>query len=297
MQETTGRMPFDGDQTWYRIVGDLGEKIPLLTIHGGPGNTHYYLRPLDLLAERYGRPVVYYDQIGCGNSRAASDPERWTLDFFERELVALRAWLAERHGIERVFLLGQSWGGMLLMHYAAQRPEGVAGVILASTLADTDLWVDEAQRLRSYLPQAMRDALVRADETDNYETPEARAAIAEYYRRHVAAVPEGSRGAWDNPFRDDPVAAEVYETMQGKSEFLMTGNLKHWSIVDQLGRIEAPVLITSGIADEATPVQQKLIYDHIPGARWELLPGTHGTHMEFPERYCAVVEEFMERVE
>lgn len=297
MKETTGRMPFDGDETWYRIVGEPSHKTPLLTIHGGPGNTHYYLRPLDLLAEQYGRPVIYYDQIGCGNSPAGSNPERWTLDFFERELMALRAWLAEQHGIERVFLLGQSWGGMLLMHYAAQCPANVAGVILASTLADTDLWVDEAQRLRSYLPPEMRDALVRADETDDYETPEAKAAIAEYYRRHVAAIPEGSRGPWDNPLRGDPVADEVYVTMQGKSEFLMTGNLKHWSVVDQLGQIEAPVLITSGIADEATPVQQKLIYDHIPGAQWELLPGTHGTHMEHPERYCAVVEEFMERVE
>ena len=48
-----GYMPFKGYKTWYRIVGenDLG-RLPLLTIHGGPGNTHWYLRSLDELARK-----------------------------------------------------------------------------------------------------------------------------------------------------------------------------------------------------------------------------------------------------
>ena len=62
---------FQGYKTWYRIVGDLANtppgKFPVLMLHGGPGIPHERLEPLEALFET-GRPVVFYDQLGCGNS-------------------------------------------------------------------------------------------------------------------------------------------------------------------------------------------------------------------------------------
>ena len=138
-----GYMPFKGYKTWYRIVGDndLG-RLPLLTIHGGPGNTHWYLRSLDELARKYHRQVIYYDQIGCGYSKAPSNPDMWSAELFEEELYELRRHL----GLEHVHLLGQSWGGMLELQYATHRPSGVASMVVASSPADMDLWLSEAFR-------------------------------------------------------------------------------------------------------------------------------------------------------
>jgi proline iminopeptidase/L-proline amide hydrolase len=83
--------------------------------------------------------------------------------------------------------------------------------------------------------------------------------------------------------------------MQGASEFVVTGKLSHWSIVRDLPRIAQPVLVTSGIADECTPLIAKQEADLIPHARWELFPnGTHWVHGEQPERYNRIVEEFLE---
>src|SRR5215471_16293345 len=64
-----GYIPFKGYQTWYRIVGEKEEpgKLPLLCLHGGPGACHDYLESLDAMADT-GRCVIYYDQLGCGNS-------------------------------------------------------------------------------------------------------------------------------------------------------------------------------------------------------------------------------------
>ena len=75
-----GYADFRGYRTWYRVAGDLAsEAVPLLALHGGPGSTHHYFAPLDGLAAE--RPVVVYDQIGCGDSDRPQDIE-WSVDVF-----------------------------------------------------------------------------------------------------------------------------------------------------------------------------------------------------------------------
>lgn len=61
---------------------------PLVVVHGGPGLPHQYLRSLADLA-RPRRPVVFYDQLGCGRSRleGAARTEAWSLSVFVEELV------------------------------------------------------------------------------------------------------------------------------------------------------------------------------------------------------------------
>lgn len=292
MEETLGRMPFKGYETWYRVVGEPRDgHLPLLTIHGGPGNTHYYLRSLDALAEKYGRQVIYYDQVGCGNSSHLTDvAAEASAELFEEELVALR----EHLGLDHCHILGQSWGGMLALQYATHHPEGVESMIIASSPASMDLWLQEALRLRSYLPKEMEEALAQADVDGDYERPEVKAASEVYYRRHVSEKPEDTRP--DNLRKPwlDPAGDEVYHVMQGMSEFVVTGKLSGWSVVDDLPSITIPTLVTSGTADEATPLISKQIADAVPDARWELIPGTHCVHLEKPELYNAIVEAFME---
>src|ERR1700677_2786247 len=105
-------------QTWYKVIGDLKTSStgrPLVTLHGGPGACHNYLLPsLSELPEKYGVPVVFYDQIGNGKSthyrEKRLDTNFWTPDLIMSELENL----LEHLGIGDDYdLLGQSWGGML----------------------------------------------------------------------------------------------------------------------------------------------------------------------------------------
>src|SRR3954464_386740 len=117
-----GVVPFRGFNVWYRIVGDREEpgKLPLLCLHGGPGVPHDYLEPLEALAAT-GRRVIFYDQLGCGNSDHPHDPSLWSVELFVEEVGAVRRAL----GLEAVHILGQSWGGMLGMEYALTQPSGL----------------------------------------------------------------------------------------------------------------------------------------------------------------------------
>ena len=109
-----GFIPFRGYKIWYRIVGkQTAGKLPLLCLHGGPGVPHDYLEPLEAMAAS-GRRIIFYDQLGCGNSDQPHDPSLWNIGLFIEELGVVRQTL----GLDKVHLLGQSWGGMLAMQYA-----------------------------------------------------------------------------------------------------------------------------------------------------------------------------------
>src|SRR5260370_21540380 len=107
-----------GGRVWYHIIGTARPGVPLLCLHGGPGMPHDYLEPLaDLAASR---PVIFYDQLGCGRSDRPGDDSLWTTDRFVEELAVVRASL----GLGRLHLFGNSWGGWLPLQYTLhRRPE------------------------------------------------------------------------------------------------------------------------------------------------------------------------------
>ena len=121
---------------------------PLLLLHGGPGACHDYLESMAAFSAT-GRRVIFYDQQGCGNSDQPDDPARWTIDFYLREIDAVRAAL----GLERVHILGQSWGGMLLMEYLVRQPPGLVSAVVASSPASMPT-VDVRDRAAARCPAA-----------------------------------------------------------------------------------------------------------------------------------------------
>ncbi len=284
-----GYMPFKGYQTYYRIVGECKDgKLPLLALHGGPGCAHDYLESLDAIADKYGRAVYYYDAIGCGRSPVPTGNEDlYSAELFEEELVEIRKCL----GLDHVHILGQSWGGMLMMLYATHHPEGVASMIIASSPASAQSWVKEANRLRTYLPQEMQDVLLKADELGTTDLPGYQEAYDEYYRRHVCKLDPYP----DFVTRSFSQMGEPYYVMQGASEFVITGKMGTYDVTADLPSVTIPTLVTSGLLDEATPLVAKEVVDLIPGAKWELIEGgTHLCHVEYPDLYNEIVEKFME---
>jgi len=289
-----GTIPYEGGETWYRIVGDGEEpgKLPLVCLHGGPGAPHDYLEPLEELAPT-GRRVVFYDQIGCGKSWVEKPADFWTVELFVREVQAVRDAL----GLDRIHLFGSSWGGMLAMEYALTTPAGVASLVLSSSPPSIPVWEAETGRLRRDLPADVQAVLDEHEAAGTLDSPEYEAASMEFYKRHVCRV---------DPFPDYVLRTfaglgehpDVYMTMQGPNEFVITGTLKTWDITDRLGEIDLPTLITTGAQDEFTPIQAQALNAGIK--RSELVSFEDASHMQFaerPERYRAVVAGFLDYVE
>lgn len=283
---TEGRIPFKGYSTWYRIAGEAeaAGKLPLLALHGGPGACHDYLLSLDAMTAT-GRRVIYYDQLGCGlSSLPESKPDWWTVDLFCEEIDAVRAAL----GLERIHLLGQSWGGMLAMEYMIRQPRGIASLTIASSPASMIQWVSEANRLRAKLPADVQATLTLHEQNDTTGHPDYIAATQKFYDLHVCRVPQPDYV--QRSFAKLGENPEVYNTMNGPNEFHVVGTLKNWDIIEQLPKINAPTLVTSGKYDEATPLISGTVYTGIPGARWVTFDNSsHMAHVEEAERYMQVL--------
>ena len=289
-----GHVEFRGFKVWYRIVGDseAKDKLPVLCLHGGPGATHDYLEPLKALSGS-GRRVIFYDQLGCGKSPVPSDPDMWTVELFVEEVDVVR----EALGLDRLHILGQSWGGMLGMEYALTRPKGLASLIAVSSPASMPLWVAEANRLRKELPPAVQQVLLKHERAGTTQDAAYQEAMMVFYRRHLCRLnpwPEPLRRSFAKMMQD----AEVYHTMNGPSEFHVIGVIKDWDITARLGEIDVPTLVISGRYDEATPALVEAVHRGIPNSEWVLFENSsHSVHMEEPERFLQVVSRFLDRVE
>ncbi|HIX99918.1 proline iminopeptidase-family hydrolase [Faecalicatena contorta] len=292
MKITEGYMPYLGYQTYYRIAGECRDgKKPLLLLHGGPGSTHNYFEVLDALADT-GRAVISYDQLGCGNSYVDGHPELWCQKTWDNELMELRRHL----GLDQVHLLGQSWGGMLAIEYLCDyQPEGVASVILSSTLSSASLWAKEQHRMIRFLSQEDQEAIAEAERTGNFDTPEYLAANSRFMERHCDSPSADTPECVTRPKRS---GKEAYLYGWGPNEYNPTGSLGSWEYTDKLERIKCPALIISGTNDLCTPLIAKTMYDRIPNARWELFDGCrHMCFVEDNEKYIRLLTEWLDQTE
>ena len=255
-------------RTWYRVTGE-GGRTPLVSLHGGPGSTHNYFRPLERLADE--RPVVVYDQLGCGRS---DRPEvDWSLAIFTEELEHLCGHL----GLDKIHLLGTSWGGMLALEHALARPESVRSLVLSSTLASADEWVDEVKRLR--------DAIEGEDDE----------VLNEFERRHFF---RGENDPLELVRMREEKSSAVYEAMWGPNEWTMTGALAGWDVRPRLGELRMPTLILRGAHDLSTDAIAKTLTTGIPHAREVVFAeSSHTPVLEETERYLRAVRDFFYDVE
>ncbi len=288
MKIQEGYMPFMNYRTYYRIVGDnSSQKAPLLLLHGGPGSTHNYFELLDDLAND-GRMVISYDQLGCGNSFVEGHQELWNMETWIGELKALRRYL----NLNRVHILGQSWGGMMLIAYLIDHShEGIQSAILSSTLSSSTLWSREQHRLISFMPEKEQAAIAEAERTGNWESPECLAANDHYTVLH-ACDSDGERP--ECLTRKKRFGTESYLTAWGPNEYTPLGNLRNFDYTDRLHEINTPCLIINGTNDECTPLLAKTMFDRIPHVRWELMEGArHMTFVDQTEQYCKLLNEWM----
>lgn len=286
MQTQEGYLDVPGGQVWYKVVG-TGEATPLLTLHGGPGAGHDYIESLQELSTD--RPVIFFDQLGCGKSDKPDDLSLWRLDRFVDEVSAVRKAL----GLEKVHLLGQSWGGWLAIEYMIGEPTGIASLTLASTSASIPQFVSEAGKLISELPGNMGETIRRLELEGDFGNPKFEAAMMEFYKRHLCRL-----DPWPDPVIRSIGNLDgniVYQTMNGPTEFTVIGNLKDWDRTDKLSKIVAPTLITCGGYDEVPEACSKTLLQGITNSQMYVFKqSSHMAHLEEKESYLELVGRFLE---
>lgn len=279
-----GFVPVTGGRIYYRIFG-TGPGTPLLALHGGPGYPSDSLEALADLGDE--RPVILYDQLGCGRADRPDDESLWVIERFVEEIVLLRNAL----NLPDLILFGHSWGTMLGVDYLLTRPQGVHKVVLSSAALSIPRWVADAQKLIAAMPPDVGEALDRHLAAGTTNSEEYRAAEQEYNKLHL----------FRQAVRPDPLqralkgfSLPVYSYMWGPSEPHATGTLKTYDRVNRLAEIAQPVLMTCGRYDEATPASTEFYASHFPDARVMVFENSaHTALFEQQTDYIQTLREFL----
>ena len=251
-----------GGRIWYKRSG-TGPGMPVILLHGGPGYNSFYLKALEALGSD--RPVIRYDQLGGGKSGPMTDTTEMTIEHFVGELDSLRSAL----GFDRVHIVGHSWGTILGFEYYRAHPEHVASLTLGSAALDIPTWERNARRLVRTLSDSAQRAISVREAEHKFDAPDYQAALEEFYGKYV----------WRHPVAADldstikTANMQIYNFMQGPSEFTITGTLKAYDVTKLLRTIKVPTLYTVGEFDEADPPTIRHFASLTPGAKVAVIPG------------------------
>jgi len=275
-----------GGKIYWRRFG-TGGKTPLLTLHGGPGAAHNYLLSMQALADE--RPVIFFDQLGCGKADAPEDENVYTVQRAVDEVDAVR----EALGLQQVVLYGHSWGTLLATEYLCQgRGVGVERLILGGAFASIPQAVAGMQRLIASMPNGFSAKLHALEEAGKTGTPEYAALVQQFYDRFLLRVPPTPDAAASFEALGKSIA---YRVLNGPNEFTIIGKIKDWDRRKDLKRITQKTLLTTGEFDEVTLDCHTTLRDGLGGkARLAVLSGcSHMTMVEKPEQYNALIRSFL----
>jgi proline iminopeptidase len=275
-----------GGKVYYKMVDRGGGGTPLIVVHGGPGVPHQYLRALDALADE--RPVIFYDQLGCGKSDRPEADQLWIPRRFAREIGAIR----DELGISECFILADSWGAIVATEYLLTMPRGVKAVVLSSPILSGPRYIADAQMLVDRLPRDVANTIRRHEYAGTTESDEYRDAYHEYFLRHVIRGGHRPRELSDALAN---VGAEPYRVMHGPCEIDITGTLRTYDRTSDLWQIRQPVLITAGRFDEVTPETAAYYSGKLSNAKIELFKkSAHMPIFEEREKFIETVRAFLQ---
>ena len=279
-----GRIDVPGGSVWFKRVGG-GTGRPLLVIHGGPGLPHNYLGSLERLADE--REVIFWDQLGCGNSECPSDTALWTM---ERSVAEMDA-VVQALGLNRFHVFGNSWGGMLAQQYVLDVTSTAVSLTISNSIASIPQFSDMVSRLKLDLDPATQAAIDRHEAAGTTYSPEYQAAIRTWNETYLCRVRPWP-SALEEAFRN--MGTEIFETMFGPSDFHIVGTIRSWDVFDRLAEIAVPTLVLAGRFDECVPEHMWEMHRRIEGSRFELFESSaHMPFIEDPQRFDQVMRDFL----
>lgn len=297
MKQGTKILTLDnGYHLWTNTQGK-GD-IHLLALHGGPGGNHEYWEDAaeQLAKQGLNVQVTMYDQLGSlySDQPDYSDPEiakkYLTYDYFLDEVEEVR----QKLGLDNFYLIGQSWGGLLVQEYAVKYGQHLKGAIISSMVDEIDEYVEHINALRDKTLSPEAVAFMKQCEANNdYSNPK--------YQEYVQVMNENyiDRRQPSKLYHLKDLGGDaVYNVFQGDNEFVITGKLKDWHFRDQLKNIKTPTLITFGEHESMPLATGKKMAELIPNSKFVTTPnGGHHHMVDNPDVYYKHLADFIRQVE
>src|SRR5260370_22138598 len=263
----------------YETYGASSPATSVIVANGGPGLSHIYMLQNDVWTRlSHHRQIVFYDQRGTGKSKHVKPDAAWGMDAQVADMEAVRA----KFGFRKFDLVGDSYGGLLAMAYAAAHPEHIEKLILSDSAAPA--WKDIVRVLPDVFPDVLEQ--IAAREKSNGNSP---AAADQRIRDHFLMLfySEANRDAYLAGVKDLESVPQVSAAVQKATKTL--------DLTPELPKFKFPTMVITGRYDmNVTPITDWNIYKAIPGAKFVVFKKSgHLPSYEEPDEYVQVVEAFL----
>jgi proline iminopeptidase len=281
----TGHTFQSGGVTLYVEVLGAGAGVPLVVVNGGPGFDHTYEHATvpgttsawEVLAK--GRRVAFYDQRGNGRSGALAPGQSCTLADQIADLDAVRAHL----GVAQIDLLGHSWGGYLVMAYAARHPDHIRHLVIVDSAAPK--WSDTLFLFKDIFPEGQ-------ERSDSFAFAEALGDAA----ASQASLREYFHWLFYSPEKRDAFIAQVSAGVYTKAiNEAIDHDVQRFDLNPEIRKFKFPTLVVTGRYDinVAQSVAYK-IHKAIPGSQFVVFERSgHLPFYEEPEAFVRTLETFL----
>ena len=282
----------DKVRIFYKVEGSGSET--LVMVHGGPANSLESIRP-DMVPLAKGRRVIYYDQRGNGRSDLIDDAKKLGYEYHVADLEALR----KHFKLEKMALLGNSWGGLLISLYAIAHPDKVERLVLDSPappikqyLQDmNDAISDRMSALYTTAQLARARSLWNGGDWRKVSDPH---AVCREFFTMVLTVYTYARKL-DSRFKGDVCfgSKEAIRVQQLVNDHIWD-SLGDYNVLPKLDVVKAPVLVIHGVADVIPQRASELWASGYPDARLLMIEKAgHVGHVETPDIFFPAVETFL----
>ena len=267
------------------------EGSPIIFLHGGPGDTHDYMKRM---AQPFFKDFqcVFFDQRGSGNSPVQKrQADQFTLELLLKDLKAVK----EFYSSGPVKLVGHSWGAMYALYAAMESPQDFSKIVLLNMgPLDDEYGKLSAEKLISIFSEAERYTwaqlrLQRNQARDQNDVKKVIELDEQMMRLRVKSWifnpslhEEFLAEYFLDPAPDREVNKWIWENLSGTFNF------------EKLKSVMAKTLIVAG-AEDAVPIDQfikinKLILD----SQLEIFEQCgHIPWLEHPSRFYSLVSSFL----
>jgi proline iminopeptidase len=281
----------DGVELYYRTLGQAADTV--VVVRGGLGLDHGYLAPdLEPLAESF--TLVVYDQRGKGRSTPVSDPDLVSLEAHVADLDAVRG----HFGLERVALLGHSWGGLLAAQYALARPDRVSRLVLVSPgpIRNTPYIEQLTERVTAWMDEAQVQELaaLQADFLNpELDTPRTCRALFSLLKRGFF-YDTSETGPLQEMRGDFCGASAAVLRNFATSRARTLESLGDFDWREEFAHLGVPVLVITGVRDVLPEESFREWAEAFPQGELVLLDEAgHYPHVERPEAFFPEVVRFL----
>jgi len=274
---TTGIVTTPDVDLGYETYGAARPATPVIIANGGPGLSHIYMLQNDVWTRlSRNRLIVFYDQRGTGKSQRVSPDAPFGMDAQIADMEAIRA----RFGFQKFDLVGDSYGGLLAMAYAAAHPEHIEKMILSDSAAPA--WKDIVHILPDVFPDVMEQIAASQKSSPRTDPDE---GIRNHFR--MLFYSEANRDAYLAGAKDLGATPKVGAAVQKATRTL--------DLTPELPKFKFPTLVITGRYDmNVAPLTAWNIYKAIPGAKFVVFEKSgHLPSYEEPDKYVQVVDAFL----